>query len=483
MGAVVGEVLGWLKMSAVHEKMEANGFEDFEMVLKCTQEELVDDLALDQSTAKKLTNIATLHCWLAERRLEEYTKGIFESTVLTLAKLAECRTDDSVQELGVHKLGHRKKLLEELEKHREAENKKRVQLISEKCGEDVRKQIRAVLCNVTEADKPVANLLRGFKMTKRAFETPSIKAPEYPGLIISPSIPERQPIEVPNWKPEEEFVETEEIGHGSFGRVFKVVSGTGVFFALKKIPLVTEDDVCREYEILKRLSHPNIIKVHHLYRTPGEDGQPPILNIVMTLCGTTELNTLMDLKSPRALRFYTVQLIDGLNYLHFKGIIHSDIKPNNILVSGINRLKLTDFGLSRVQNPKKGQEVCEAENTGGGTLVYKSPKLVNDGQHTKQSDIWAFTCTVLELATGEPPWKNKKFRNAGQLTFFLGNCWETHEIPSLEKLSNDTELQSFLTLGFEAERCGHDCETLLKHEMLGADKPAVREARALSETV
>ncbi|KAI5429142.1 hypothetical protein KIW84_033944 [Lathyrus oleraceus] len=100
-------------------------------------------------------------------------------------------------------------------------------------------------------------------------------------------------------------------------------------------------------------------------------------------------------------RTYTKQLLEGLEYLHNNGIIHRDIKGANILVDNKGCIKLADLGASR--------KVVELATINGaksmkGTPHWMSPEVILQTGYTTSADIWSVACTVIEMATGKPPW-------------------------------------------------------------------------------
>ncbi|KAI5398196.1 hypothetical protein KIW84_063836 [Lathyrus oleraceus] len=101
------------------------------------------------------------------------------------------------------------------------------------------------------------------------------------------------------------------------------------------------------------------------------------------------------------IRTYTKQLLEGLEYLHNDRIIHQDIKGANILVDNKGCIKLADFGASR--------KVVELATINGaksmkGTPHWMSPEVILQTGYTTSADIWSVACTVIEMATGKPPW-------------------------------------------------------------------------------
>eukprot|EP00754_Rhynchopus_humris_P014827 Rhum_TRINITY_DN14411_c4_g1::Rhum_TRINITY_DN14411_c4_g1_i2::g.87436::m.87436 len=265
-----------------------------------------------------------------------------------------------------------------------------------------------------------------------------------------------------------------EIGKGSFGVVYKASSSTGSKHAIKEIELANEEaavEAANEYKLLIQLDHKNIVKVDSIYAEETEDGRRT-LNIVMELISGGELDRVMSEcdNAIQAVKGYAYQILNGLRYLHQKGIVHGDIKPKNILVEAPNTLKLTDFGLSNVITK---DEKCGEKKTGfGGTLLYQSPSLVDTRVVTMQSDIWAFACTVLELATSQRPWSEKSFGNDAQCLVHIASCCGTDQHPSLSRCKDDV-LISFLEHAFSAERHDFKCADIFKHPFLSIDQPGV----------
>jgi serine/threonine protein kinase len=189
------------------------------------------------------------------------------------------------------------------------------------------------------------------------------------------------------------------IGEGAYGKVYKTIcQHTGKHFALKKY--ITQGtgapaDMVRETATLRALKDcPNIV---HLVGAYLENN---VYHVVMEFCDGGTLGDVIrrqarrkTLLAPDTVRSYMQQLVQGIHACHTRGIIHRDIKPQNILLTG-NRtqLKLADFGCSRNLHIPQTMSavVC--------TLWYRPPEvLLSHGQYTHAVDIWSLGCVLGEL--------------------------------------------------------------------------------------
>lgn len=160
------------------------------------------------------------------------------------------------------------------------------------------------------------------------------------------------------------------------------------------------DDLRRETTRSRKLSHPNIIRIHDLYEAPNEDAFISMEYI--------EGRNLADLRVEEARRVFSwtflkplvEQLCAGLEYAHGERIIHCDLKPANLMLDGKGRLKLADFGIARNVSD------CMTRNSlnqTSGTLLYMSPQQMEGGVPRVTDDIYALGATLYELLTGKPP--------------------------------------------------------------------------------
>ncbi|KAL2613003.1 hypothetical protein R1flu_024695 [Riccia fluitans] len=231
------------------------------------------------------------------------------------------------------------------------------------------------------------------------------------------------------------------IGAGAYGRVYMGMNlDSGELLAVKQV-LITVNNVTKEkaqahireleeeVRLLRNLSHPNIV------RYLGTAREEEALNILLEFVPGGSIASLLgkfgSFTEP-VIRMYTRQLLLGLEYLHSNNILHRDIKGANILVDNKGCIKLADFGAS-----KKVVElatISEAKSM-KGTPYWMAPEVIRQTGHNWQADIWSVGCTVIEMATGKPPW-SQQFQEVAAL-FHIGTTKSHPPIP--EHLSSDAK--------------------------------------------
>ena len=155
-----------------------------------------------------------------------------------------------------------------------------------------------------------------------------------------------------------------------------------------------------EYEIAKTLNHKNIIKLIE-YRT---DAETPF--IVLELF--SEINLKQALRrgpEPIAYKLQSIveQACDGVNWLHTKGYVHCDIKPDNFLLSREFEVKLIDFTISKKIKTGLGK-YFGSKNKVEGTRSYMSPEQIRGHNIDQRSDIYSMGCMIYELCVGKAPY-------------------------------------------------------------------------------
>ena len=189
----------------------------------------------------------------------------------------------------------------------------------------------------------------------------------------------------------------EEIGRGGMGIVYRVEK-EGEPFALKVLPAASLmgtrvlDRFRREAETLARLSDPGIVRIH----TAGVDGELPY--IVMDLVQGTPLHLLTSVLSLTDAAVLVEQIGRTIHTVHEQGVVHRDLKPQNVLVLGSGQPVLVDFGLSLAT------DLATLTGTGDilGTPRYMAPEQMLGGETDRRTDVHALGLILFELVTGRP---------------------------------------------------------------------------------
>jgi len=193
-----------------------------------------------------------------------------------------------------------------------------------------------------------------------------------------------------------------ELGQGGFSVVKEATSKVdGEKYAVKIIEKkALKEDIKllkREIEIMKKVDHQNILKLHEIY----EDDEKVF--IVMELVNGSELFDRIVEKgfySERNAMNIVIQIIDAVSYLHTKGIAHRDLKPENLLCSGDGDnevVKIADFGLSKIQSDE------DKLHTSCGTPGYVAPEVLLCETYDQSVDMWGVGIITYILLAGYPP--------------------------------------------------------------------------------
>ena len=193
------------------------------------------------------------------------------------------------------------------------------------------------------------------------------------------------------------------LGKGGFGDVYSgLCQETGHTVAIKQVYIkhVPKDELVSikmEIELLKKLSHDNIV------RYVGSLEQDGTLNIVLEFVESGSLSDLITkmgqpFKEPLVLN-YMVQILEGLAYLHRQGVIHRDIKGANILTTKSGIVKLADFGVAINFDETASEGECVV-----GTPYWMAPEIIKMEGVTAKCDIWSVGCVIIELLTSRPPY-------------------------------------------------------------------------------
>jgi serine/threonine-protein kinase len=149
------------------------------------------------------------------------------------------------------------------------------------------------------------------------------------------------------------------------------------------------------------LSHPGVAKVYDLHE-PNDQAQPwVVLEFVPGLSLRQELDRNGPIDLDRAAHLLK-QIASALNHLHERGMVHLDVKPQNILFDEPMTVKLIDFGIA--QNVGTVPELLDGQAF--GTVSYVSPEQASGERIERTSDIYSLGCVVYEMVTGEPVFRH-----------------------------------------------------------------------------
>ena len=259
------------------------------------------------------------------------------------------------------------------------------------------------------ADAP-AGLCPGC-LVQAGFESQPSHAPNPGPTAFSPKKPGFNPPSIEELSSKFPHLELLELlGAGGMGAVYKARQpGLDRFVAVKILPPEVAQDPAfaerfsREARALAKLNHPNIVAVHDFGQADG------LYYFVMELVDGTNLRQAMQtgLLQPRQALAVVVQICDALQFAHDEGVVHRDIKPENILLNSRGRVKIADFGLSKLMTTGAG-DTPDYSLTGThqvmGTIRYMAPEQM---QGTKgvdhRADIYSLGVVFYEMLTGELP--------------------------------------------------------------------------------
>ncbi|KAI4984177.1 probable serine/threonine-protein kinase At1g54610 [Hordeum vulgare subsp. vulgare] len=211
---------------------------------------------------------------------------------------------------------------------------------------------------------------------------------------------------VHGWLPRraDTFERLDKIGQGTYSNVYMARDlQSGKIVALKRVRFVNMDPesvrfMAREIHILRRLDHPNVIKLEGIVTS--------CLSHSLYLVFEYMEHDLAGLAATPGLRFtepqvkcFMRQILAGLHHCHGRGVLHRDIKGSNLLIDDNGVLKIADFGLATFFDPAKTQHLTSRVVT----LWYRPPELLLGAtEYGVAVDLWSTGCILAELLAGKP---------------------------------------------------------------------------------
>ena len=223
----------------------------------------------------------------------------------------------------------------------------------------------------------------------------------------------------------------EKLGEGGMGVVY-LAEDTKLDrqVAIKFLPphISANSDEHKRFEIEAKaaaaLNHPNIATIHAIEEVDNE------LFIVMEYIPGKELKEEVRSKKLEVGKVLEIalQIAEGLQAAHEKGIVHRDIKSSNIMINEKGQVKIMDFGLAKIRG---GAEITKEQST-LGTVAYMSPEQTRGEETDHRSDIWSYGVVLYEMVTGQLPFKGDYDQTLVR-GFYLKTCVSSNKkkIPTI----------------------------------------------------
>ncbi|KAK3705724.1 signal transducing kinase of the PAK [Vermiconidia calcicola] len=261
--------------------------------------------------------------------------------------------------------------------------------------------------------------------------------------------------------PTKKFRSLVKIGQGASGGVYTAYEvGTNKCVAIKQMNLEQQpkkDLIINEILVMRDSSHKNVVNFMDSFLVKGD------LWVVMEYMEGGSLTDVVtfNMMSEGQIAAVCRETLHGLQFLHSKGVIHRDIKSDNILLSMDGNIKLTDFGFCAQIN-----ESHMKRTTMVGTPYWMAPEVVTRKEYGRKVDIWSLGIMAIEMIEGEPPYLTESPLRALYLI-------ATNGTPQIKEEHNLTPIfRDFLAFALkvdpEKRASAHD---LLKHAFIQQSEP------------
>jgi len=201
----------------------------------------------------------------------------------------------------------------------------------------------------------------------------------------------------------------EELAQSSICSVFRATEDAlqrSVLIKKLHPQMAREDDIRRRFEreakACARVNHENIVSIY------GYHADPELTMLILEFVDGRSLGEIISQTGKvnwqvgLAIIFFTLR---GLGYAHSQGVIHRDIKPDNILISNEGVVKITDFGLATLEDAPK----LTRQGMVVGTPAYLPPESLSGGVPDQRSDLYSLGVTIYETITGISPFQGENF--------------------------------------------------------------------------
>ncbi|KAH7104917.1 Pkinase-domain-containing protein [Auriculariales sp. MPI-PUGE-AT-0066] len=255
-------------------------------------------------------------------------------------------------------------------------------------------------------------------------------------------------------KPITRWIKGDLIGKGTYGKVFLALNAnTGEMIAVKQVELpktasdqadarqrIVVDAIKSESAVLRDLEHPNVVQYLGFEETMDH------FNLFLEYVPGGSIGGVlrkMGQFDEDVTKNFTKQILNGLDYLHSRGVWHRDLKGDNILVDTHGVCKISDFGIS------KRNADFESFDKGAtnmmGSIFWMAPEVMakSDLGYNGKVDIWSVGCVYVEMITGRRPWDDENFVS---VMFKVSTMREAPPLPNVDEFGRD-----FCELCFERD--------------------------------
>ncbi|XP_076960064.1 putative serine/threonine-protein kinase At1g09600 [Bidens hawaiensis] len=211
---------------------------------------------------------------------------------------------------------------------------------------------------------------------------------------------------IKGWLPRraDSFEKLDKIGQGTYSSVYRARDlETGNIVALKKVRFAKMDPesvrfMAREIIVLRRLDHPNVMKLEGLLTSRVSGNLYLVFEYMDHDLAGLAASPMVKFTEPQ-IKCYLQQLLCGLAHCHTRGVLHRDIKGSNLLIDNNGNLKIGDFGLATIFNSSQRQPLTSRVVT----LWYRPPELLlGSTDYGVAVDLWSAGCILAELFAGKP---------------------------------------------------------------------------------
>jgi serine/threonine-protein kinase len=234
-----------------------------------------------------------------------------------------------------------------------------------------------------------------------------------------------------------------ELGRGGMGAVYLAEHpGLGREVAIKELIQTPASDhvalkrFLQEAQVMARTNHPNLIQVYDL------ELQGTVNYIVLELVRGRSMRDWLNMGSIPPPQVFAVMhgVLQALDYAHKQGIVHRDMKPENVLISEEGLVKVADFGIARLIDEPVASSTATKTGTTVGTPLYMSPEQVASSRVDGRSDLYSAGIMFYEFVTGQPPFTVSEYD--GPFSLMAKHVQAPPKPPSVFRPGLDRELEA-----------------------------------------